>query len=175
MAAGILFAATAAAWLTTVSLRPRVRLYLRFSATLLAAMAVSVPLGMSDAAALFVLPLAASALMIAALARFAAPMPALAASLALVLGFAGGLGAMLSGHVLLALAPVILAALAIIAAALNGVAVIGVLAGVALLGSGLVLLEEGARAGYLLFCAAALVGLAQAPSARKKSALAIQQ
>jgi hypothetical protein len=43
----------------------------------------------------------------------------------------------------------------------------------ALLGSGLALLEQGAGNGFLLLCAAALVGLAK--PAGRKSALAIQQ
>lgn len=169
LCAGALFAASVGAWITTGSLPARARLYLRFAAVLLAAIAVSVPLAISGFVALFLLPLASASLMIAALARFAAPLPVLAASLALVASLTGGLGAMLWNAPMLALIPVTVAGLAIIAAALNGMAVIACLAGLALLGSGLALLEQGAGGGFLLLCAAALVGCAQ------KSALAIQQ
>jgi hypothetical protein len=75
---------------------------------------------------------------------------------------------------MLALAPVMFAGLAIVAAALNGLAVMPVLAGAAVLGSGLVFLEQGAKAGLFLFCAAALIGLATPSFHRKKSALAVQ-
>ena len=169
VAALALFAASVGAWIITGPLPARARLYLRFAAVLLAAIAVSVPLAISGFVALFLLPLASASLMIAALARFAAPLPVLAASLALVASLIGGLGAMLWNAPMLALAPVTVAGLAIIAAALNGMAVIACLAGLALLGSGLALLEQGAGGGFLLLCAAALVGCAQ------KSALAIQQ
>jgi len=168
-----LFAASVAGWWMTGALPARARLYLRFAAVLFAAIAVSVPLGISDDVALFLLPLAAVSLMIAALARFAAPLPIFIATLALVASLAGGMSAMLWTIPVLALCPVILAGLAIVAAGLNGMAVMASLAGMALLGSGLALLEQGAGNGFLLLCAAALVGLAK-PAARK-SALAIQQ
>ena len=71
---------------------------------------------------------------------------------------------------MLALAPVMFAGLAIIAAGLNGVAAIPVLAGASLLASGLALLEQGAQAGLFLFCAAALVGLAK-PTSHEESQL----
>ena len=173
LAAGGLFIACAGSWLVTAGLRAGARLYLRFAATLFAALAVSVPFGTGDVAVLLLLPLAATALMVAALARFAAPLPVFAVCMVLIAGLAGGLGAMLSGIVLLALVPVIMAGLAIIAAALNGVAVIPVLAGAALLGAALMALEQSAQSGLFLLCAAALVGLAKPSSA--KSALAIQQ
>jgi hypothetical protein len=175
VAACVLLASSIGAWILSAQLRIRARLYVRFSAMLFAALAVSLPVGMSDAAALFLLPLAAAALMIAALARFAMPLPVLAASLALVTGLTGGLAALLSGYVILALAPVVIAALAIVAAALNGAAVMPVLAGASLLGSALVFLDQGAQEGLFLFCAAALVGLAKPVSGGEKSALAIQQ
>ena len=173
LCAGALFAASIGSWWMTGILPARARLYLRFAAVLLAAVAASVPLGISNETALFLLPLAGASLMIAAMARFAAPLPVLVATLALVASLMGGLGAMLWNHPMLALTPVILAGLAIIAAALNGTAAIACLAGLALLGSVLALLEQGAGNGVLLLCAAALVGLSQ-PVA-KKSALAIQQ
>jgi hypothetical protein len=128
---------------------------------LLAAVAASVPLGMANDTALFLLPLAGASLMIAALARFAAPLPVWLASLALVASLIGGLGAMLWNIPMLALTPVTIAGLAIIAAALNGTAAIPCLAGLALLASGLALLEQGTGNGFLLLCAAALVGCAQ--------------
>jgi hypothetical protein len=169
-----LFAACVGAWRLVAPLRAGERLYLRFSAILFAALAVALPLELSDIAALFLLPLGAASLTIAALARFAAPLPVVAASLALIAGLAGGLAALLSGALMLALAPVMFAGLAIIAAALNGLAVMSVLAGAALLGSGLLFLEQGAKAGLFLFCAASLMGLATPSFRRKKSALAVQ-
>lgn len=157
----------------TETLPARARLYLRFAAMLLAAIAVSVPVGISDDTALFLLPLASASLMIAALARFAAPLPVLGATLVLVASLVGGMGAMLWNFPMLALMLVMIAGLAIIAAALNGTAVMACLSGVALLGSGLALIEQGAGSGFLLFAAAALVGL---PGTRaRKSALAVQQ
>ena len=171
LCAGALFAASVGAWITTGPLPARARLYLRFAAVLLASVAASLPLGIANETALFLLPLAGASLMIAALARFAAPLPDLLASLALVASLIGGLGAMLWNIPMLALTPVTVAGLAIIAAALNGTAAIPCLAGLALLGSGLALLEQGAGNGFLLLSAAALVGL----SGAKKSALAVQQ
>jgi hypothetical protein len=106
--------------------------------------------------------------MVAALALFARPLPVFAIAAALVIALAGGLAGLLSGVAVLALAPVVFAGLAIIAASLNGIAAIPILAGASLLAAGLALLEQGAQAGMFLFCAAALLGLS------KPSALAIQ-
>lgn len=170
-----LFAASIGSWLITGALPARARLYLRFAAMLLAAIAAAVPLGISNEAALFLLPLAGVSLMIAALARFAAPLPVWGATLALVASLIGGLSAMLWNFPLLALTQIMVAGLTIIAAALNGTAIMAFLAGVALLGSGLALIEQGAGSGFLLFAAAALVGLAKAGTPARKSALAIQQ
>lgn len=160
-AAGALFTAAVGAWLLAAPLAPRARIYLRFAAMLFSALAVSVPLGMADVTALLLLPLASAALMIVGLARFAKPLPAFPASLVLVGGLAGGLGALISGNALPALVPVMFAGLAIIAASFNGIAVMPVLAGAGLIAAGLAFIEQGARAGLLLFCAAALVGLAK--------------
>jgi hypothetical protein len=172
-AAVALFAAAAAAWWMTGAMPARVRLYLRFAAVLLAAVAASVPLGLSDQTALFLLPLASGSLMIAALARFAAPLPVFVTSMALVASLVGGLGAMLWNLSMVALISVIVAGLAIFAVALQALSAIACLAAIALLGSGLTLLEQGVGSGFLLFAAAALVGLAK--PALKKSALAVQQ
>src|SRR5579862_4381924 len=98
VAAVALFGAAIGAWMLAAPLALRARLYLRFAAILLSALAVSVPLGMADVTGLLLLPLASAALMIAALARFAKPLPVLPACLALVLGQAGGLGAVISGN-----------------------------------------------------------------------------
>src|SRR5580704_5882501 len=95
VAACALFASSIGAWNLSAPMRARARLYVRFSAMLFAALAASFPVGVSDAAALFLLPLAAAALVIAALARFARPLPVPAASLALIAGLAGGLAALL--------------------------------------------------------------------------------
>ncbi len=173
LCAGALFAASIGAWVLSAPCRAGARLYLRFAAMLLAALAVSVPLALASVVGLFLLPLAAVSLMIAGFARFATPLPVLAASMALVTGLGLGLAAMLTGTAMAALVPAVLASLAIIGAALNGVAIIAGLAGGALLASALVLPEQNAISALLLFAAAALVGLAT-PTVREKSALAVQ-
>ena len=152
-----LFAGSIAAWQLSAGLRARSRLYLRFAAMLFASLAVSFPLGLSDIALLFVLPLAASALMIAALGR----LPVFAASLALVLGLGFGLAALLSGLVLLALLPAAVAGFVIFAAGLNRGEIMAALAGIALLISALVAWSATAPGGVFLFCAASLLGLAR--------------
>lgn len=161
IAALALFAASIGAWFLAAPLRVRERLYLRFAAMLLSALAVAVPVGLADPLVLLLLPLASASLMVSTLARFARPLPVGLAALALVLSQAGGLAALVSGIWLFALAPVMLAGLAVIAAALNGMALLPMLAGASLLAAGLVFLQQGADAGLLLFCAAALVGLAR--------------
>ena len=168
-AAAALFTAAIGAWALAAPLSLRARLYLRFAAVLFSALALSVPLGMADTAALFLLPLAAAALMVSALARFTRPLSVLLASLALVAALAGGLGALISGTAMPALVPVIFAGLAVIASALNGIAVMPVLAGASLLAGAMAFLEQGAKAGVFLFSAAALIGLV------RPSALAVQQ
>jgi hypothetical protein len=156
-----LFGAAVGSWLLVAPLKPVARLYLRFAAMLLAALATAAPLGLGDVAALLLLPLASASLALSALARFARPLPQLAATLALVTALMGGIGAMLLGFWLLALLPVAVAGLVIIAAALHGVAPIPAIAGAALLASGLGTVQQGAGAGVLLLCAASLVGLAR--------------
>lgn len=160
-AAGALFTAAVGAWFLAAPLALRARIYLRFAAMLFSALAVSVPLDMADATALLLLPLASAALMIVGLARFAKPLPVFPASLVLVVGLGCGLGALISGNAMPALVPVIIAGLAVIAAAINGIAVMPVLAGAGLVAAGLAFSEQGARAGLMLFCAAALIGLAK--------------
>jgi hypothetical protein len=168
-AAGALFTAAIAAWALAAPLSLRARIYLRFAAVLFSALALSVPLDMADTTALLLLPLASAALMISALARFARPLPVFAASLALVVGLAGGLDALISGSAMPALILVMVAGLAVIAAALNGVAAIPILAGSALVAASLAFTEQGARGGLLLFCAAALIGLAKSQLLRSSS------
>ena len=165
-AAGALFTAALSAWALSAPLSAHARIYLRFAAMLFSALAVSVTLDMADATALLLLPLASCALMIVGLARFARPLPVFPASLALVVGLAGGLGAAISGNAMPALIPMMIAGLAVIAASLNDIAVIPVLAGSALIAAGLAFTEQGARAGLMLFCAAALVGLSKPGLAR---------
>ena len=168
-AALALFAAGIGAWLLAAPLRAVARLHARFAAMLLASLAVTRLVGLADTAALFLLPLAAASLMVSALARFTRPLSVLLASLALVAALAGGLAGLLSGIAVLALAPVVLAGLVIIAASLNGVAVLPLLAGASLLAGAMAFLEQGAKAGLFLFSAAALIGLV------RPSALAVQQ
>jgi len=170
-----LFAASIGAWALSAPLPAGARLYLRFAAMLFAALAVSFPLGLAGAVLLFLLPLAAAALMIASLARLSAPLPGFAASLALVLGLGLGLAALLSDAVFLALLPTTLAGLVIIAASLNRGDILAALAGAALLIGALASWNETAQDGVFLFCAAALLGLARPSLARRKSALAVQQ
>jgi hypothetical protein len=158
IAAAALFAAAVGAWWLSAPLRSRERLYLRFAAVLLAALAVSAPFGLADVTVLFLLPLAAGALMVSTLAEM---LPVGLAALALVLALAGGLAALVTGLWPLALLPVVLAGLAIIAAAINSLALMPVLAGTSLLAAGLVFVEQGTRAGLLLFAAASLIGLSR--------------
>src|SRR6201996_5906036 len=119
MAAAALFAAAGGAWGLSAPLRSRERLYLRFAAVLLAALAASVPFGLADVTVLFLLPLAASAPMGCALAGV---LPAGLAALVLVLALAGGLAALVSGLWPLALLPVLLAGLVVMAAAISSLA-----------------------------------------------------
>jgi hypothetical protein len=156
-----LFGAGIGAWILSAPLKAVARQYLRFAAMLLAALAVAAPLGLGDVAALLLLPLASVSLTLSALARFARVLPQFPATLALVAALMGGIGAMLLGFWVLALVPVAIAGLVIIAAALHGVAPIPAIAGAALLASGLGYVQQGAGAGVLLSCAAALVGLAR--------------
>lgn len=169
LAACALFCACVSASLLAAPLRASARLYLRFAAMLFASLGVTRLAGLADIAALFLLPLGGASLMVAALALFARPLPVFAISAALVIALAGGLAGLVSGVAVLALAPVIFAGLTIIAASLNGVAAIPILAGASLVAGALAFLQQGAQAGLFLFCAAALVGLA------KPSALAVQQ
>ncbi len=158
IAAAALFAAAVGAWWLSAPLRSRERLYLRFAAVLLAALAVSAPFGLAEVTVLFLLPLAASALMVSTLAGV---LPVSLAALMLVLALAGGLAALVTSLWPLALLPVVLAGLAVIAAAINSLALMPVLAGASLLAAGLVFVEQGACAGLLLFAAAALIGLSR--------------
>jgi hypothetical protein len=166
IAAVALFAAAVGAWWLSAALRSRERLYLRFAAVLLAALAVSSPFGLADVTVLFLLPLAAGALMVSTLAGV---LPVGLAALALVLALAGGLAALVTGLWLLALLPVVLVGLAVMAAAVNSLALMPVLAGASLLAAGLVFVEQGARAGLMLFAAAALIGLTRLQLLRSSS------
>ena len=152
-----MFAAAVGAWWLSAPLKSRERLYLRFAAVLLAALAASVPFGLADVTVLFLLPLAAGALMVCTLAGV---LPVGLAALVLVLTLAGGLAALVTGLWPLALLPVVLAGLVVIAAAINSLALMPALAGANLLAAGLVFVEQGVRAALLLFAAAALMGLA---------------
>jgi len=166
MAAAALFAATVGAWWLSAPLRSRERLYLRFAAVLLAALAASVPSDLADVTVLFLLPLAAGALMVCALAGV---LPVGLAALFLVLALAGGLAALVTGLWPLALLPVLLAGLVVMAAAINSLAFMPVLAGASLLAAGLVFVEQGVRAGLMLFAAAALIGLSRPQLLRSSS------
>ena len=88
--AAVLFAACAGGWILARPQRAASRLYVRFAAVLLAALAVCVVLDLGGEAALFLFPLAAAALSVAALARFARRLPDIVASLLLAAGLAIG-------------------------------------------------------------------------------------
>jgi len=119
------------------------------------------PLGLGTAAALLLLPLTGALLALAALARFAWPAHTALSSLALMIGLACGLAALLSDHWIAAVLPLTLAALCVASAALHGMALMGVLSGLALLLAGLGLPQGGFGAGGFLLCAAAVIGLAR--------------
>jgi len=162
-----LFATAIGAWRLSTPLPAGARLYLRFAAMLLAALAVSFPLGLAGAVSLFLLPLAAAALMVASLS----PLPVFAASVVLISGLGLGLSALLSGMVLLALLPATAAGLVIVAANLNRGDMLAALAGVAVAVGALASWNENAQGGMFLFCAASLLGLARPPASRRESQL----
>lgn len=164
-----LFAASVGAWLLAAPFKAASRLHLRFAAMLLAALAAAAALGLGDVAVLFLLPLACVSLALSALARFAQPLRSFAATLALVAALGCGLAGMLSGQWILALVPVAVASLVVIAASLNGMAPVPALSGVALLAAGLATAQQGARAGALLFLAAGLLGLSRRQLLRSTS------
>jgi hypothetical protein len=169
LAASILFAVCVASWLLARGFKPAVRLNLRFAAMLLASLAVAAPVAqVGDVAALVVLPLAGTALTLAALARFARRAPPLTASLALAASLACGLGAVLTGAPLLAAFPAVLATLLIAGAALQDFAWVAALSGVTLLAGISAFVRDGAGTGLLLFAAASLLGLS-------RSALPVEQ
>ena len=161
VAAVALSGAAVGAWRLSATLAVQARLYLRFAAVLLAALAAASVFALSDIAALLLLPLAIVALSLSALAQFARPLGNLGASVVLVASLAAGLCAMLANLEILALIPVAVAGLVIVAAALHAMAPVALLSGLALFAASLVYLEEGARAGMLLFVAAALLGLSR--------------
>jgi hypothetical protein len=161
IASAALFGATIGAWRLSAALTVQARLYLRFAAVLLAALAAASAFALSSIAALLLLPLATAALSLSALARFARPLGNLGASVVLVAGLAAGLSAMLANLEILALIPVAVAGLVIVAAALHAMAPVALLSGLALFAASLVYLEEGARGGMLLLVAAALLGLSR--------------
>ena len=168
-AACALFGACVSAWWLAAPLRASARIYLRFAAILFASLGAARVVGLADVGALFLLPLAGAALMVAALALFARRLPVFVVALALVIALGCGFAGLLSGMGVLSVAPVMAAGLVIIAVSLNGVVIIPILAGASLLAAGLAFWEQGAQAGLFLFSAAALVGLA------RPSALAVQK
>lgn len=160
-----LFAACVGAWRMAGTFRSAARMPLRFSAMAFSALAVAAALRLGDVTALLLLPLAGASLALGVLARFARPAHTGVASAALMAGLGLGLAAMLSGHWLLALAPLAACALTIVAAALNGMAFVPALGGVALLAAGLSLLQNGVGAGTLLLCAAGVIGAVRSTAA----------
>ncbi|MBN9587832.1 MAG: hypothetical protein BGN85_08450 [Alphaproteobacteria bacterium 64-11] len=169
--AATLFAAAVAGWMSARPQRAASRLYVRFAAVLLAALAVcvgleSAGLQLGGVAVLFLLPLASGSLAVAALARFARRPPPLAAGLLLAVMLVTGLAAALTGWTMVSLVPVVLFSLLIGVVALGGMAPLAALGALALLAAALAFLEKGAGTGMLLFLAAAIIGLSRAaPSA----------
>ena len=161
----VLFAACIAGWWLASPLKAPARLPLRFAAVLLSALGCGTALRMGDVAALLLLPLASTALALAALARYARPAGQLVATLALGIALACGFGALVSFHAMPSLVLVMLSGLCIIAAALQSLAWTGILSGIALLAMGLCFMEAGVGAGVLLFASAAVIGLSR-PFAR---------
>jgi len=175
LSAVALLAASIGTWPLSAPLRAGARIYLRFAAALFAALSAAFPLRVAGAASLFLLPLAAGALVIAGRARFGAPLSVFVASLTLILGLACGLAAALTGMILPALIPATIAGLVLIATGLNRGDIIVALAGLALALSGLSSWNESAQGGMFLFCAAALLGLARPSWRRASSTFAVQQ
>jgi hypothetical protein len=159
--AALLFASSVAGWGLAARGSASCRLYLRFAAVLLAALAVCAALGLGDAAFLFLLPLAAGALAIAAWARFGWRLSSPLATLLLAAMLALGLLAVLTGTELVALVPVVFLALAAGALALGGKTVLAALGAMALLAGALAFVEQGAGNGVLLYLAAAIIGLSR--------------
>lgn len=173
--AALLFAAAVAGWMLAGRWRAAARLYLRFAAILLSALAVCAAVPdypeLGAAAALFVLPLAAGALAVAAPARlFSRCVPDLAAGLLLAAMLVMGLAAALTGWAMLALMPVALCGLVIVAVALGGGAPLAALSALALLAAVPAFLQQGAGRGVLLFLAAAILGLSRSADAVEQAA-----
>jgi hypothetical protein len=169
LCAALLLAASIASWIIAARLKASARINLRFAAMLLAACAVAAPVsGIVDIVVLVALPPAGVALALASLARFVRRAPIAAASTALAGSLAAGLGAVILASPVLAAVPVALAAFVIAAAALQDLAWIAALSGVALLASVFAFLRQGAGPGMMLFAAVALLGLS-------RSAFAIEQ
>jgi hypothetical protein len=140
-------------------------LYLRFAATLLAAMALAVlaeprVTGLAPAASLAVLPLAGAALGLCAIARFARPLPPLIASLLLVAALGGGVMALFGGGLAPVLLPPALGGMVIAVASVSRGAGLAAMSGLLLAASAPALLARGLSAPALLLLAASLAGLA---------------
>jgi hypothetical protein len=169
LCAVLLLATSIASFILTARLKAAARINLRFAAMLLAACAVSAPVsGIVDIVVLVVLPLASMALALASLGRFARRAPAAAASASLAGALAAGLGAAIFASPVLAALPVALASFVVVAAALQDLAWIAALSGVALLACDFAFLREGAAPGMLLFAGVAQLGLS-------RSAFAVEQ
>jgi hypothetical protein len=161
----VLFAACSGGWHLAAGFRRSGRLYVRFAAVLLAALAVCTILGLGDVAALFLLPLAGAALGMAAWVRFGVSIPDVAAVPILAVALGLGLGGALSGWIVLSLLPVILAALVAMGAGLAAGALAMVLGACALGLAALAFAGQGAGIGMLLLVAAAVVGFARGRAA----------
>jgi hypothetical protein len=151
--------------------------YLRFAATLCAALAVAVMAqpflpGVAAAVALPVLPLAGAGLGLSAIARCCKPVPALPATLALAAALGGGIFALFGGSLLFALLPLLLGGLAVAVVALHRAAFVLLLAGVLLMAAAAALLARGVALPGLVLLAAALAGFAQARVSSRRAVFA---
>jgi hypothetical protein len=173
--AALLFAAAVGGWGLAKPQSAASRLYVRFAAVLLSALAVCAGLNLGDVALLFLLPLTAGAMATAALARFVRRPPGLAASLLLTVMLALGLTAALTGWAAISLLPVALLSLVISALALGGTAPLAALGALALLAGVLAFPQQGAHSGVLMFLAAAILGLSRGLSRAAPLAAAVEQ
>lgn len=171
----LLFAAAVAGWGFAKPQSAASRLYVRFAAVLLSALAVCAGLDLGDVALLFLLPLTAAAMTTAALARFARRPPGLAAGLLLTVMLALGLVAAVTGWAAISLLPAALLSLMISALALGGTAPLAALGALALMAGVLAFPQQGAHSGVLLFLAAAILGLSRGLSRTAPLAAAVEQ
>lgn len=165
----VLILGVAAGWIASNGAPPRARAYLRFAAVLYAALALSAVFNLSPPAVTDIVATLASAILcVAAFAAFRRSPPVFTTSALLALAALAGIAAAATGIAVLAAVPQVLSALlmALIARrqGRERASLYLVLAALSLLGSAACQLVPGmaARAGLMLFSAAGLIGVAVA-------------